>query len=204
VDQIPYTNQITYGVTQRLLGKPEKEGVTSGPNEYGKLILSQSYSFGNPFIDVEGKRRSFSNIAAQLWWNFGPYITGQANAGLDPYRASFEELNFLVDVRDRRNDAVRVQYRYTKDNIREANLYTRIKVIPAISLYGSILYNLLEHWWVESIFAAEYQTQCWTFGLSIDDKNSSPDGTQQKELRFQLYFNLLGFGSMGRRPYLFL
>jgi len=44
LDRIPYTNQITYGVTQRLIGKPEKEGVHSGPYEYGKLKISQSYS----------------------------------------------------------------------------------------------------------------------------------------------------------------
>ena len=204
VDQIPYTNQITYGVTQRLLGRPEKEGVTSGPNEYGKLILSQSYYFGNPFIDVEGKKRSFSDIEAQLWWNFGPYVTGQANAEFNPYRGRFEELNFLVGVRDRRNDAVSFLYRYTENNVQEANLYTRIKVSPAVSIYGSMLYDLLEHWWVESIFAVEYQSQCWTLGLFIDDKNRSPDGTQPRELKFQLYFNLLGFGSVGRRPYAIL
>ena len=31
VDRIPYTNQITYGFTQRFVGKPIREGVESGP-----------------------------------------------------------------------------------------------------------------------------------------------------------------------------
>ena len=48
VDRIPFTNQITYGVTQRLVGKPEKEGISSGPFEYAKLKIFQSYSLENP------------------------------------------------------------------------------------------------------------------------------------------------------------
>jgi LPS-assembly protein len=201
VDQIPYTNQITYGVTQRLVGRPEKEGVTSGPYEYGKLNIFQSYSLGDPFIDAEGKKRSFSNIEADLWWNFGPYITARGDAEFNPYRASFEGLNFLFNVKDRRNDAVQVQYRNTKDNVREINLDARVKTIPPIYLFGAFYYNLFAGTWVQSIFGAEYQAQCWTLGFSIEDINRSPDGTQQKELKFQVYFNLLGIGTVGRKPY---
>jgi hypothetical protein len=54
---------------------------------------------------------------------------------------------------------------------------------------------------VENIYGAEYQAQCWTLGLTIEDINRSPDGTQKKELKFQVYFNLLGIGSLGQKPY---
>ena len=60
VDRIPYTNQITYGITQRLVGKPEKEGISSGPYEYGKLRIFQSYSLGDPFTEMrKGRRDTF-------------------------------------------------------------------------------------------------------------------------------------------------
>jgi hypothetical protein len=52
---------------------------------------------------------------------------------------------------------------------------------------------------VENIYGAEYQAQCWILGLTVEDKNRSPDGTQKKELRFQVYFNLLGVGSVGHK-----
>ena len=75
VDRIPYTNQITYGITQRLMGKPEKEGVSSGPYEYAKLKIFQTYSLGDPFNGIQkGREEYFSNIQAELWWNFSPYI----------------------------------------------------------------------------------------------------------------------------------
>jgi LPS-assembly protein len=205
VDRIPYTNQVTYGITQRLVGKPQKEGISSGPYEYGKLNIFQSYSLGNPLqTDSNGnpiKGRYFSNIQAELWWNFSPYLSAQWDAEFNPYERHLDGLNALINVRDRRNDAIQVQYRNTKNNVGEINLDARVKTINPLYLYGGMRYNILEKTGVESIVGAEYQAQCWTLGLTIDNKNQSPDGTQKKELKFQIYFNLLGMGSTGHKPY---
>jgi lipopolysaccharide assembly outer membrane protein LptD (OstA) len=206
VDRIPFTNQITYGVTQRLVGKPEKEGVSSGPYEYAKLKIFQSYSLENPswfnpqFIDAKGKKRDFSNIRGELWWNFNPYVSAYWDSEFDPYRRSFEILNFLINVKDRRNDVVQVQYRDTRDNVREINLNARVKTIAPLYLFGAFYYNLLEGTWVQGIFGAEYQAQCWSAGFVFTDRNRSPDGTQKKERKFQVYFNLLNINSVGSKP----
>ena len=201
VDRIPYTNQFTYGITQRLIGKPMKEGVESGPYEYGKLKVFQSYSLGDPFqIDSKGKERDFSNIKGELWWNFNPYISAQWDAELNPYRWEFNIWNYLVTVQDRRADTFQVQYRYTRDSTNEINFYTRLRTIKPLYVSGSMRYNILEKMRVENIYGAEYQGQCWTLGLTVEDRNRSPDGTQEKELRFQVYFSLLGIGSYGLKP----
>jgi LPS-assembly protein len=208
VDRVPYTNQITYGITQRLVGKPQKEGVSSGPFEYAKLKIFQSYSLGNPswfnpeFIDAEGKKRSFSNIQAELWLNLNPYVSGHWDAEFNPYRGSFDILNFLIKVKDRRNDVVQVQYRDTKDNVREVNLDARVKIIPPLYLFGSFYYNLLAGTWVQGFLGAEYQAQCWSVGFVVTDKNRSPNGVQRHELSFRAYVNLLNLGSGGKKPYL--
>ncbi len=224
VDRIPYTNQITYGVTQRLVGKPEKEGVSSGPIEYAKLKIFQSYSFfpinwaipqpadlfnwatpqpGDFFADQQGKKRSFSNIKGELWLNFNPYVSAHWDSEFDPYRGSFEVLNFLIKVKDQRNDVVQVQYRDTRDNVRQINLDARVKTIAPLYLFGSFYYNLLEGTWVQSIFGAEYQTQCWSLGFALTGRNQSPNGLQKREVKFQVYLNLLNLGSVGgSKPYL--
>jgi hypothetical protein len=62
-------------------------------------------------------------------------------------------------------------------------------------------YNILDKMKVENIYGAEYQAQCWTLGLTIEDRNRSPDETQRKELKFQVYFILKGIGSVGHKPY---
>jgi LPS-assembly protein len=201
VDRIPYTNQITYGITQRLVGKPEKEGISSGPYEYAKLKLDQSYSLGDPLIDAGGKKRSFSNIRGELWWNFGPHVSAHWDAELNPYQGSFDIFNFAINAKDRRNDVVQVQYRNTRGSVREINLDARVKTIAPVYLFGSFRYNLLAGTLVQGIFGAEYQAQCWSAGFVLEDINRSPDGTQKKELKFQVYFNLLNIGSIGHKPY---
>ncbi len=205
VDQIPFTNQITYGVTQRLLGKGE--GANSGPVEYGKLMIYQSYSLENPsflnplFTDPEGKKRSFSNIRGELWWNFRPYLWAHWDAELNPSRGSFDAFDFSIIAKDKRNDVVSVQYRNTRSAIREVNLIGRVKTIDPIYLFGAYYYNLLAGTWVQGIFGAEYQDQCWSVGFMIEDRNRSPDGTQKRELKFHVYFTLLNIGSVGGKPY---
>ena len=203
VDRIPYTNQITYGITQRLVGKPQKEGISSGPYEYGKLKIYQSYSLGDPFKDREGKNRSFSNIQGELWWNFSPYVSAHWDAALNPYQGSFDIFNFAIVAKDRRNDAIVVQYRDTKGTNRNRgiNFDARVKTIPPLYLFGSFYYNLLEGMRVQSIFGAEYQAQCWSAGFFFEDINRSPDRTQRKEMKFHIYFNLLNIGSIGHRSY---
>ena len=204
MDRIPYTSQFTYGITQRIVGRPEKEGISSGPYEYGKLKVIQSYSLGNPLqTDSNGnpiKGRDFSNIKGELWWNFSPTISAQWDAELNPYGWEFNIWNALVSVQDRRTDTFQVQYRYTRDSINEINFYTRLRTIKPLYVSGSMRYNILEKMRVENIFGAEYQAQCWTLNLTIQDKNRSPDGTLKKERTFQIYFSLLGIGSYGLKP----
>lgn len=201
LDRIPYSNQFTYGVVQRLVGKPEKTGVDSGPFEYAQLRVLQSYSLGAPFSkDSMGRGRYFSNILGELQLNFNPYLTAKWDAEFNPYRGGFEAMNALVRLRDDRGDAIQAQYRYTQDQIKEVSVAAWIKPIPSIYLYGAIRYNLLDHWKVGNTYGVEYQAQCWTVGLAVEDKGRSPDGTQKRELKFQVYVNLLGLGTAGKIP----
>jgi LPS-assembly protein len=207
VDRIPYTHQVTYGFTQRLVGKPQTEGVSSGAVEYAKLKIFQSYSLGDPswlnpqFTDADGKRRSFSNVEGQLWWNFNPYLWAYWDTEFNPYRGSFDLVNLVLGAKDRRSDAVTVGYQSTRSTIKEINFNARVKTVSPLYLFGSFYYNLLEGIWVLWMFGAEYQTQCWSAGFVLEDINRSLDRSQRQELKFNFYFNLLNIGSAGRRPY---
>ncbi|HUL31969.1 MAG TPA: LPS assembly protein LptD [Thermodesulfobacteriota bacterium] len=199
VDQMPFTNQFTYGVTQRLVGKPEKMGVSSGPYEYAKLIISQSYSLGDhPFASTTGK--SFSDIRAEMWWNFTPQLSAHWDADLNPSRGSLDIFDFAIVAKDLRSDAVQVQYRDTRGTDREVNVDARLKIIPSLYTFGSFYYNLLAGSWVQFLLGAEYQAQCWTVGFYIQDINGSPDGTLKRQLKYMFYLNLLGLGSSGQEP----
>jgi lipopolysaccharide assembly outer membrane protein LptD (OstA) len=159
----------------------------------------------NPqFIDAEGKKRSFSNIEAELWWYLDPYLSAYLDAELNPYRGSFDIFNFSIVARDRRNDVVAVTYQNTRSTLstfKEINLIARVKTISPIYLFGAFYYNLLAGTWVQGIFGAEYQTQCWSAGFVLEGINQSPDGTQKKDVKFHVYLILLNLGSVGSRPY---
>ncbi len=205
VDRIPYTNQITYGFTQRLLGKPE--GVGSSVVEYARLKISQSYSLTDPswlnplFIDAEGRRRSFSNIEGQLWWNFSPYLWAYFDSEFNPYRGSFDLFNLSMGAKDRRSDVITVGYAGQKSTFKEINLNARVKTMFPLYLFGSYYYDLMNRRWVYWMFGAEYQTQCWSAGFLLEDINQSIDQSRKQDLKFNFYFNLLNIGSAGRRPY---
>lgn len=203
VDRLPYTNQITYGIVQRLVGKWAREEKETAPYEYARLDLFQSYSLGDPYSrDSKGKGRYFSNIQAELWLNFSSPLSARWDAEFSPYHRNFQAFNFLVTAKDQRNDAVQVQYRYTKESIEEINVAARVRTISPLHLFGSMRYNLVDHWKVENVYGMEYKAQCWTLGLALEDRGESPDGTQKKELKVQVYFNLLNLGSLGRKSYL--
>jgi lipopolysaccharide assembly outer membrane protein LptD (OstA) len=157
---------------------------------------------GDPYErDSKGEGRYFSNIRAELWWNFSPFLSARWDAGFSPYDKKFEEFNFLITGKDRRNDAIQVEYRYTNDRVEEINLAARVKTIPPLHLFGSMRYNLIDHWKVENIYGLEYKAQCWSLGLVVEDLGRSPDGTQEKELKVQVYIQLLNLGSLGHKPY---
>jgi LPS-assembly protein len=203
VDQLPYVNEFTYGFTTRLLGKTGPDKVGTGPYEYVRLKVFQGLSLGDPYArDENNTGRYFSNVRAELWMNFNPFLTFRGEVEYDPYVGRFNILNGLMRVKDLRDDAVQVEYRFTKDNIQELNFFTKLKTIDSLFLYWGIRYNLMDKYWVETDYGAVYQSQCWTLGLLFENINKTPTGTQQKELKVELFLTLMGIGSVGHKPYM--
>ncbi|HXX34028.1 MAG TPA: hypothetical protein VEM15_06085, partial [Thermodesulfobacteriota bacterium] len=76
------------------------------------------------------------------------------------------------------------------------------KTIDPLYLYGGIRYNLLDRFWVEMDYGAIYQSQCWSVGLLFENINQTPDGTQKKELKVEVFVTLMGVGSLGHKPFI--
>ena len=203
VDRIPYVNEFTYGFTTRLLGKSGPDKVGTGPYEYVRLKVFQQYSLGDPYVrDENGRGQYLSNIMGELWVNFNPYLSFRGEAEFNPSRGGFDILNGLVKAKDLRDDTIQVEYRSTKDNIQELNVFTKFRTIDSLFLYWGIRYNLLDKFWVETDYGAVYQSQCWSLGLLLQNINGTPTGTQQRELKVELYMTLLGVGALGHVPYI--
>jgi lipopolysaccharide assembly outer membrane protein LptD (OstA) len=203
VDRIPYINELTYGFTTRLLGKSGPDKVGTGPYEYVRLKVFQGYSLGDPYDrDENGKGNNLSNIRGELWMNFNPYLSFRGEAEFNPTQGDFNVLNGLIKVKDLRDDTIQAEYRFTKDNIKELNVFTKFRTIDSLFMYWGIRYNLQDKFWVETDYGAVYQSQCFSLGLLFENINKTPTGTQQRELKVELFLTLLGIGSLGHIPYI--
>jgi lipopolysaccharide assembly outer membrane protein LptD (OstA) len=169
-----------------------------------RLKVFQGYSLGDPYDrDENGKGNNLSNIRGELWMNFNPYLSFRGEAEFNPTQGDFNVLNGLIKVKDLRDDTIQAEYRFTKDNIKELNVFTKFRTIDSLFMYWGIRYNLLDKFWVETDYGAVYQSQCFSLGLLFENINKTPTGTQQRELKVELFLTLLGIGSLGHIPYLF-
>jgi lipopolysaccharide assembly outer membrane protein LptD (OstA) len=195
--------------------------VESGPKEYAKLKIYQGYSLGDPFErDSSGKARYFSDVVGEMWWNFGPYVSAHGDVKVSPYDGTVKQLNGLTTLRDGRNDALQIEYLKTKNvtievfdlntqsilavppagSIETLNFIARLRTIGSFYFFGGMRYDLQANQWTEKIYGSEYQAQCWTLGVAVEDKAASTTSFNQSELTLQVYLNLLGLGATGGRP----
>jgi hypothetical protein len=78
-----------------------------------------------------------------------------------------------------------------------------VKTIAPVYLFGAFLYNLVDHWRVLSVYGVEYQAQCWSSGIAVEQWGRSPNGIQSSETKVQVYLTLLNISSIGKKsPYL--
>lgn len=142
----------------------------------------------------------------------------RGDAGFDPHGGGFDELNTLVRVKDKRNDAFQMEYRYSKNSdaisttnptgkINAINFHAKLKTVDPLYFFGGIRYNFQERFRVESIYGLEYQAQCWAVGVTFEERRvgvtvAEKNGTLalKKDTSFQVYVNLLGLGGLGQRP----
>ena len=207
IDRISSTNAIAYGFTQRLIGRPARERVESGPQEYAKFKIFQSYSLGDPYDrDKDGRGRYFSDVLAELWLRFNPFLSAYADIGVSPYDGEVNRVDGVITLRDRRNDALHLEYHRTKNKLNPENdieaidLTARFRTINPLYLYGSIRYNLQDSTWIEKIAGFEYQAQCWVLGLVVEEKGSTTTSFNSSERTAKVYLTLQGIGSAGSRP----
>jgi lipopolysaccharide assembly outer membrane protein LptD (OstA) len=112
----------------------------------------------------------------------------------------------VITLRDRRNDALQVEYHKTQNklnpqnDIEAINLIGRFKTINPLYLHGSIRYNLQDSTWVEKIVGLEYQAQCWVLGVVVEEKGSTTTSFNSSERTAKVYLTLVGIGSAGSRP----
>ncbi len=108
--------------------------------------------------------------------------------------------NGLATISDARGDSLSAEYRFSRDELEEINLYSRIRLGQWAELFGSYRYDLFNDIRVETEAGLTYWSKCWNVTFSVEDRNRSFDRTRDDELKFKFKISLLGLGSVGSGP----
>jgi LPS-assembly protein len=198
-DRVPYTSQITYSVTNFIDGRTQTAS-GSETQELLQLELSQSYSLGDPFFPGEDyPERQFSNIRGELWLFLSPYLDVRSDAEYSLIQDRIVLHNGLAHLSDRRGDSFTAEYRFSKDELEQINLFSEIRLWEWADLFASYRYDLLNDLRVETRAGLTVRAQCWNATFSVEDVNRSADRTRDREVKFNLSISLVGLGSLGGR-----
>jgi len=192
-DHIYEENNLTYGLVSRLIGRYSKQNGGYDYHQYLKAELGQSYNLinepnGDQFID----NHDFSDIKVQLEYWGRKYFYGKLESEYDPNDIQTQTFSTLLGFRDNRQDQLRVEYRYERDNLEDYIINGYLPVIPTLDIYGSARYSMLEKLMWESIYGINYHAQCWGIDFSIKEDHRPYD------LQFRLLLTLNGLGTIGQ------
>jgi LPS-assembly protein len=196
-DRIPYTSEITYGLTNFIDGKIE----TSSGSQIHRLLkleVSQSYSLGDPFFPGEDSpERRFSNIRGELWFSPFPYFDLRSDAEYSLIPDQIVLYNGLAKFSDSRGDSASVEYRFSRDELEEINFYSQIKLWEWAELFGSYRYDLFNDLRFDTVGGVTFRAKCWNVTFSVEDRNRSFDRTRDEEIKLNLSISIEGLGSVG-------
>jgi LPS-assembly protein len=198
-DRIPYTSQITYGLTN-FVDKSFRTATGSDTRQLLQLELSQSYSVGDPFFPGEDyPERQFSNIRGKLWLFPSPYLAVKSDAEYSLIRDQIVRHNCLAHFSDARGDSLTAEYRFSEDELEQINLFAQIGLWEWADLFASYRYDLFNDLRVETRAGFTYRAQCWNVIFSVEDVNRSQDRSREREVKFNIAISLVGLGSFGGR-----
>ena len=190
LDRLEHESLLTFRLTQRLLGKVQREGESSC-REYLWFRVSQGYDF-YPGLDFEERLKPLEvEIKAHpLSW-----LSGSLDFEYDYHRGAFDAFGAALTITDRRGDSLSAEYRFQRDELEEVNVSSKLHIIDPLDLSFSYRYNLLDDTRIETVYGIHWTHQCWEVGLKVYDINRSPDGLRDKEIKVMVEITLKGIGT---------
>jgi len=191
-------NGITYSLTNRFTAKVLQPDGSYTEQELGYLRIGQNYYFTHPdwAFSAEGYNgHDFSDLLAELRHRINSYTYFKAHLGYNPYDNNVSFYDAFLLMENKRDDYLRLEYRYVRDQIEGYLIKARFKINKSWSAFYETRrseYNLKT---LDSLYGLEYFAQCWSVRFNIEEK-ARQDG-KDREIEYSLLFNLAGLGTLG-------
>ncbi|WP_233267405.1 LPS-assembly protein LptD [Paraglaciecola sp. L3A3] len=208
LDRISDNNQITLGLTSRIIGADNKEQF--------KLSLGQIFYLADSKITDISKDEDRSALAAELDWQIGSKWYAHTEAQVSTSTDKIERSSLSLEYQLTKDKIVQVNHRYIRDlsseEINQVGITASWPIAPNWQWVSRWYHDLERNRTVETYNGVKYESCCWTISLVAQRRLSNrfdTDGTQSTDefdSGFNVYFtsrNLLRDGLFGyRRPYL--
>lgn len=204
IDRIGKKNRISYSLTNIVTFRsksvapahgPERNGSASEPgytySRFCRFKLEQYYDLeeaDEEDIEVSGYQQTgepFSPLRAEVELASGRYVSMQADAQWSIYDNELLSHNVAVNLMDRRDDRLTVEYRYSTDSSESVYTDLQVNVTDSLSVYADYERNLLEDIKIKQTLGLVYQRQCWTMNFQYADEAG--------DRRFRFMISLYGF-----------
>ena len=212
-------NLITYALKNRFTSKVLQPDGSYSEQELAYLRIYQSYYFTHPDLPSvtqfyseydnypdgawadwawasEGYNgHDFSDLLAELRFriNYNAYFKG--NIRYNPYDNSLSSYNAFLLMESKRNDYLRFEYRYVRDQLEGYRIKTLFKINKSWSAFYETRRSEYSSKTLDSLYGLEYYAQCWSVRFNIEEK-AKQDG-RDREMEYMLLFNLAGLGKLG-------
>ncbi len=185
VDKIGNINVFTYALTNRLNAKTVAgEGQEPVRWEMARFVLSQTYD-----LRVGGSA-GFGDLRGEVVLRPNRIFNFRADASYNVHGLQTLNTDFGLAVR---NLAAGVGTRFSQGAIGFVQGELRARLLPELDIRSSINFDTRQGTLVEGRFGVDYRFQCWSVALEYIGRHQSED-----EFRFSI--NLLGLGTLGRKP----
>lgn len=191
-------NSLTMALTNTFLARRrDKDG---GPKywEILRIKLAQNYDVREARRDDNASaapRRPFRNIDMEVDFKPTAFLSFYARDSFDVNSGGWEKANYDLELSDMRGDSAAVGYRYTRDLLKEINLYLKVAVTRNFLFSYDLRKNEFDDRKLRNALGFKYTRQCWSIGVHYND--AVDDRT------VILSFSLNGLGQAGEisRPH---
>lgn len=186
-------NSLTYALTNTIVSRTRGANGKANYQQLMRFLLAQSYDIRESrreLTDPEtDKHRPFSDVALELDLTPVRYISLAARNIYSTNTGYWTQTNYDLTLLDNRGDFLSVGYRYTRESLREINLYLKASLTSSIDAIYVSRRNLLDKKTIESTYGVKYRRQCWLFEVNVT--------SGEYDRTVMGYISLTGLGGFG-------
>ena len=192
-DRINDANQVTMGVTSRLLH--QDTGI-----ERLRVGLAQRYYFKSQEVTLPGvpaRASTSSDLLAALSGTIAPHWTADAGWQYNTDFSQTQKLSSAVRYQPEAGKVVNLSYRFTHNALRQVDLSSQWPLTGRLSSVARWNYSIQDSRMIEGLAGLEYNGGCWAF-RDVGHHFATAAQNQVSSILMQLELN--GVSRIGSNP----